>query len=92
VDKALNTHIGWWRKEGHTLLPSDLNEVLERFEPNPIVIETGYSGMMNVPKETEEYLKTKGAKILIERTRRACMLFNELSESKRTLAGLHLTC
>ena len=82
----------WWRKEGHTLLPSDVKEALEKFEPEVIVIGTGYSGMMKVPKETKEYLEAKGAKILIERTQRACVLFNEFSKSKRTLAGLHLTC
>jgi len=82
----------WWRKEGHTLLPSDMKEALESYQPEVVVIGTGYAGMMKVPKATREYLETRGVRILIEKTKRACELFNELSKSKRTLAGLHLTC
>jgi hypothetical protein len=40
-------------EKGRTLLPplfhaTDVEEVLERFEPELIVIGTGYPGMMNV--------------------------------------------
>ena len=82
----------WWRKEGHTLQVSDLEDALETFAPEVVIIGTGYAGMMKVPKETRAYLQTKGIELLIEKTRNACDLFNSLSKSKRTLAGLHLTC
>jgi hypothetical protein len=82
----------WWRKEGHTLVPSDMEDALESFQPEVVIIGTGYMGMMTVPKETRKYLEAKGVEIFVERTKKACDLFNEWSKSKRTLAGLHLTC
>jgi hypothetical protein len=82
----------WWRKEGHSLAPSDIEDALERFQPEVVIIGTGYTGMMTVSKETRKYLEAKGVSIFIERTKKACDLFNEWSKSKRTLAGFHLTC
>ena len=82
----------WRRKEGHVLHASDMRAALEEFLPEVVVIGTGYAGMMKVPKETKDYLQTKGIELLVERTEKACGLFNTLSKSKRVLAALHLTC
>ena len=82
----------WWRKEGHVLKALDMTEALERFDPEVVIVGTGYMGTLKVPKETMEYFQSKGIEILVEKTRKACDLFNALSKSKRTLAGLHLTC
>ena len=82
----------WWRKEGHMLQVSDIKDALEEFAPEVVIIGTGYMGMMTVPKETAQYFRTKGIELVVEKTRKACDLFNILSKSKRTLAGLHLTC
>jgi hypothetical protein len=83
---------GWWRKEGHVLHASDVEDALEEFLPEVVVIGTGYSGMMKVPVETKQYLKTKGVELRVEKTEEACRVFNTLSKSKRVLAALHLTC
>jgi len=82
----------WWRKHGHALEVSDLQEALSKFTPEAVIVGTGYFGMMRVPRETREYFETKGIQFLTEGTKKACELFNSLSKSKRTLAGLHLTC
>ncbi len=82
----------WWREEGHALQVSDMREALQSFEPEVVIIGTGYMGMMKVPKETTEYFQKKGIEILVERTKKACDLFNAMSKSKRSLAALHLTC
>jgi hypothetical protein len=82
----------WWREEGHRLVPSDMRGALESFQPEVVIIGTGYMGMMTVPKETRKYFEAKGVEVFVERTKRACDLFNERSKSKRVLAGFHLTC
>ncbi|WP_455363700.1 Mth938-like domain-containing protein [[Eubacterium] cellulosolvens] len=82
----------WWRREGHVLHSSDMKDALEEFQPEVVVIGTGYAGMMRVLGETKQYLQTKGIELLVERTEKACKLFNSLSGSKRVLAALHLTC
>jgi len=82
----------WWRSEGHVLHASDVRHVLEEFTPEVVVIGTGYMGMMKVPEETKQYFQEKGVEFLIEKTRKACELFNTLSRTKRALTGLHLTC
>lgn len=41
----------WWRKEGHLLQPEDITGVLDA-EPEVLIIGTGYSGCMRVPRRT----------------------------------------
>lgn len=82
----------WRRSEGHVLHASDVSHALEEFTPEVTVIGTGYMGMMKVPEETRQYFQDKRVEFLIEKTRRACELFNALSRTKRALAALHLTC
>lgn len=81
----------WWRKEGHRLYIDDLKEVLKA-KPDVLVVGTGASGAMVVPKETEEYLKQKGIEVIIERTKIACEAFNKHSGFSNVIAALHLTC
>ena len=81
----------WWRKEGHNLVPEDL-EIILKDPPSILIIGTGYSGLMKVPKETIKFLEDKGIKIIIERTANACRRFNELSKREDVSAALHLTC
>jgi hypothetical protein len=49
-------------------------------------------GMMKVSSETRVYVQKKGTELLVEKTKEACGLVNDLSKYKRVLAGLHLTC
>lgn len=82
----------WWRKEGHSLGVSDIKDALDRLQPEVVIIGTGYFGMMNIPRETRSHLEERGIELLVERTEKASQLFNDLSKSKRVLAGFHLTC
>ncbi|RLF20698.1 MAG: hypothetical protein DRN15_10760 [Thermoprotei archaeon] len=82
----------WWRKEGHSLCLDDLKEVLE-YNPEVLVIGTGYYGFMRVPDEVRRYLEQRGIEVHIAETRRACEVFNELiNKGRRVVAALHLTC
>jgi len=71
---------------------SDIEDAVEEFTPEVVIIRTGYMGMMKVPSETRSYLQDKGIELLVEKTRKACELVNILSKSKRLLTGLHLRC
>lgn len=81
----------WWRREGHRLSMEDIAGVVDA-KPEIFIIGTGYSGMMVVPEETISFIRSKGIDLRMARTKEAVSLFNELSEGKRTVAALHLTC
>jgi hypothetical protein len=81
----------WWRKEGHLLQIDDLQEVLNE-DPEIIVIGTGYSGIMKVNKDVILHFKSRGIKVIVEKTPEAAKIYNELSPLKKTIACLHLTC
>lgn len=81
----------WWRREGHVLHTDDLKEIM-RERPEVLVVGTGYSGLMEVPRETVEYVRSKGVELVAENTQKAVEVFNALSKSKRAIAALHLTC
>lgn len=82
----------WWRREGHKLYPEDLRDVID-YKPEYLVIGTGASGMMDVPKETRKYLEENKINVIILNTYDACKKFNELlKKGYRVVAALHLTC
>jgi len=82
---------GWWRKQGHRLMPGDL-ERIEDFTPDVIVVGTGANGMMKVPNETLRYLKNICKEYIIEDTAQAVRTFNSLQGSQRLIGLFHLTC
>jgi len=82
---------GWWRREGHKLSLEDLKEVFEA-EPEVLVIGTGYSGLMKVPQDVTDYVKSKNIELVVENTRQACQTYNRLCQSRRVIAAFHLTC
>ncbi|MCL4456783.1 MAG: Mth938-like domain-containing protein [Nitrospirae bacterium] len=81
----------WWRKEGHYLQAADLTDIVNA-KPNILIIGTGYSGVMAVPKETLEFIRSKGIEVRIERTEKAVELYNSIQKDKKVIAALHLTC
>ena len=82
----------WWRKEGHSLCVDDIKDVVEG-RPEVLVVGTGNSGLMDVPKETRDWIQSKGIELIAEPTERACKTYNKLcEENKKVVAALHLTC
>ena len=59
----------WWRKEGHYLNKEDLSKVVMA-KPDIVIIGTGQSGVMEVPKSTVVFLESHGIKVYIEKTGR----------------------
>jgi hypothetical protein len=81
----------WWRKEGHSLHPGDLEGVMSA-RPDILLVGTGYSGVMRVPEETLDHLESFGIEVRAVRTTEAVTLFNELQAQRKIVAALHLTC
>jgi hypothetical protein len=81
----------WWRKEGHYLQVVDLTDVINA-KPEVLIIGTGYSGVMVVPKETVTHLESKGIEVHVARSEKAVEMFNKLQKEKLVIAALHLTC
>ncbi len=82
----------WQRKEGHSLNVEDLKDVLE-FNPEVIVVGTGFYGVMEVPKKTKDFVEKRGIKLIVQKTSQAYKTFNELTESGEKIVGcFHLTC
>lgn len=81
----------WWRKEGHKLHPSDLEDVVGDI-PKVLVVGTGAYGRVDVLEETEEFLAEKGIKLIVEKTEEAVSRYNKLRTETELAAALHLTC
>jgi hypothetical protein len=81
----------WWRQEGHSLLMSDLWEVLQE-PPEVLVIGQGSSSRMEVPVETRRKLQDAGIEVIAEPTTDACKTYNRLRGKRTVVAALHLTC
>jgi hypothetical protein len=82
---------GWWRKEGHTLHPEDLEAVLDA-APEVLVVGQGASGLMRVAPETEQALRTAGIELIALSTGQAVEAYNRLRGERAVAAALHLTC
>lgn len=82
---------GWWRREGHSLWPEDLEEVFEA-APEVLVVGTGIVGRMEVPDYTRKQIEAAGIELIVQRTEAACRTYNSLRETRRVAAALHLTC
>ncbi len=88
-DKVLSP---WWRKMGHNLSISDLNEVIE-YNPDLLIIGTGAYGVMQVPDSTLESLRERDIKVKVLKTGEAVKNYNEgIEKGVNVVACLHLTC
>ena len=82
----------WWRKEGHRLDKSDLENILDA-KPDCLLVGTGYYGQMKIPQETLQYLQSKNIQIVYAPTQDAISELNQLQKRcARIVAALHLTC
>lgn len=82
---------GWWRKEGHTLLPDDLQEVFAA-RPDLLVVGQGAYRRMNVTDQVRRSLEGAGIELIAQSTKQACEAYNQFREQKAVAAALHLTC
>jgi hypothetical protein len=81
----------WWRKEGHNLLPEDIEDILKA-KPGVLVVGTGHDGMMHISRVTEDRLAEAGIELVAKRTRDAVAEFNRLADPGNAAFAAHLTC
>ena len=81
----------WWRKEGHSLFPEDLEEVVKR-GVRKLIIGCGASSVMRVPEATLAWLREKGITPVALDTASAVEEYNKCAEDPEAAACLHLTC
>ncbi|MHC4186755.1 MAG: Mth938-like domain-containing protein [Planctomycetota bacterium] len=85
-------HPDWWRKSGHLLSIEDLDMVIGA-KPEILIIGTGASGIMKVPKQILDHLQKHDIETKVMKTSEAVKRYNELSETGTDVAAaLHLTC
>lgn len=80
----------WWRAEGHRLVLTDLDDVLEDL-PESLLLGTGAHGQMRPDPEALEQLRKRGVDVEALPTDEAVRRYGEL-DPRRTAAALHLTC
>jgi hypothetical protein len=81
----------WVRRSSHSLVPEDLEGLMEG-PGRTIIVGTGKVGRMKVPEQTRHYLRSRGFEVVIERTDQACETYNRLSQASPVIAALHLSC
>ncbi len=81
----------WWRGQGHLLQMEDLTEILA-YEPEVLIIGTGYMGIMRVPKELKKELGARVKELHVARTKKAVTIFNDCEDKSKVIAAFHLTC
>ena len=81
----------WFRKAGHQLRLEEIAEIMTE-NPEVLVVGTGASGLMTVLAEVEKALETQGIELIAETTDKACHTYNQLCQSRRAVAALHITC
>lgn len=80
----------WWRKEGHSLVPEDLDEVMDEL-PERLIVGCGAHGRLHPHPSVLEELRKRGIDVEALPTGDAVRRYGELDPA-RTAAALHLTC
>jgi len=80
---------GWWRERGHSVNKKDIETILD-FDPDILILGTGSSGNMKVPRSLSKRLDFE---VESYPTKNAIKRYNELlKENKKVAGGFHLTC
>lgn len=80
----------WWRRDGHSLVISDLQEVLGEL-PGRLVVGIGADSRMRPDPKTLAQLRERGIDVECLPTDRAVARYAGL-DPRTTAAALHLTC
>ena len=82
----------WWRRQGHELVPEDIEALLEA-APDRLIIGTGANGRMSVSGNVITLCRERDIGIEMLPTHDAAKRFNEAAEEVPAVAAcFHLTC
>ena len=88
--KIINNKIKKWHN--HNMGKEDILDLIEA-KPELIIIGTGAYGVIKVSEEIRELIKSKGIKLIIEKTKQACEEYNKAKEKGIKVAAIfHGTC
>ena len=80
----------WWRREGHSLVMEDLEQVQDEL-PERLIVGCGAHGQLRPHAAVLEALRERGIEVETLHTAEAVRRYGE-SDERRTAAALHLTC
>ena len=80
----------WWRRDGHSLVIEDLEEVVDEL-PERLIVGCGAQGRLRPDPSVVEALRRRGVEMEALPTEAAVERYSELDPA-RTAAALHLTC
>ena len=83
----------WWRRDGHSLVVQDLEDVLDEL-PERLVVGCGYAGRLRPDPGVVDALRGRGTAVEALPTDEAVVRYGELAERNPAAiaAALHLTC
>jgi hypothetical protein len=83
----------WWRRDGHSLVIEDLDEVIDELPPR-LILGCGYASRLEPNPSVIEALAKRGIKVEALPTDEAVARFEELEarDPAAVAAALHLTC
>lgn len=83
----------WWRRDGHSLVIEDLDEVVDEL-PEHLVVGCGHDGRLRPAPSVVEELAGRGVEMEALPTREAVRRYTELERTNpaAVAAALHLTC
>ena len=83
----------WWRRDGHSLVIEDLDEVIDQL-PERLIVGCGYASRLRPDPSVVEALAKRGVKIEALPTEEAVARYQELETRNPAAiaAALHLTC
>jgi hypothetical protein len=80
----------WWRREGHSLVMEDLEQVEDEL-PERLIVGCGAHGQLRPHPAVLEALRERGIVVETLHTGEAVRRYGE-SDERSTAAALHLTC
>jgi hypothetical protein len=80
----------WWRREGHSLVMDDLEQVQDEL-PERLIVGCGDHGQLRPHPAVIEALRARGIEVEALHTGEAVRRYGG-SDERRTAAALHLTC
>jgi hypothetical protein len=80
----------WWRRDGHSLVIEDLDEVVDEL-PERLIVGCGAHGRLRPNPSVIEALSERGIEVEALPTGEAVERYGQ-SDPARTAAALHLTC
>lgn len=83
----------WWRRDGHSLVMQDLDDVLDEL-PGRLIVGCGHSSRLEPDPSVIEALARRGVKVEALPTEEAVARYEELEtrDPAAVAAALHLTC